>query len=113
MATIEITGPDDQGQYTVEVESDDAEASESGDASSGNPSSGAMPGAPGAGAPAPDADESSEAPGGNTVQCGSIKEVLQAVKSALSGEGVGGNPQAAWDQEAAKTAAAKNQSQAY
>lgn len=46
--------------------------------------------------------------------CGSVKEVLQVVKQILQGgPAQAANPQDMWNQEAGKTAAAKQQSSQY
>ena len=87
---IEISGPDDQGQYAVEVESDQAETQEEG-----------MPAEGGAEA---------EAPGAGTQICKSIDEVIAVVKSALGG---GEDPRAMWDEEAASRASAQQQQPPY
>jgi len=100
MATIEISGPDSQGQYTVEVESDQDEAQEQ---------------AAGGDAAGDDSGSGDSSQGGNSITCGSIREVLQAVKDILQGQGAGGaSGSDMWNQEAAKTAAARSQqSQSY
>lgn len=100
MATIEITGPNQDGTYTVESESDQMETQET--------QQGAPEGA------AEVAGESAEGEqGGNTITCTSIREVLQAVKGILQGQGGGASGQDMWNQEAAKSASQKQQMQAY
>lgn len=86
---IEISGPDDQGQYTVEVESDQAEIQEEG-----------MPAQGGSEA---------EAPGAGTQVCKSVEEVCDVVKSILGEE----DPQAMWDEEASTRASTQQQPQPY
>lgn len=86
---IEISGPDDQGQYTVEIESDQAETQEEG-----------MPAQGG---------EEAEAPGAGTQVCKSVDEVCAVIKSALGDE----DPKAMWDEEAASRASAQQQQQPY
>lgn len=91
MPTIEISGPGDNGSYTVEMESDDQEAQESAGGE----------GAGGEGAEDPISEGSEDGSGeGNSVTCGSVREVLQAVKAMLM-EGSAPSPQKMWDQEAA------------
>ena len=87
---IEISGPDDQGQYTVEIESDQAAMQEQG-----------MPAQGG---------EEAEAPGAGTQVCKSIDEVMTVVKTALGG---GEDPKAMWDEEAASRASTQQQQQPY
>lgn len=86
---IEISGPDDQGQYTVEIESDQAAMQEEG-----------MPAQGG---------EEAEAPGAGTQVCKSVDEVCAVIKSALGGE----DPKAMWDEEAASRASTQQQQQPY
>ena len=88
---IEISGPDDQGQYTVEVESDQAETQEEG-------------------MPPPQGGEEAEAPGAGTQVCKSVEEVCAVVESVLGG---GKDPKAMWDEEAASRASAQKQQQPY
>lgn len=83
---IEISGPDDQGQYTVEIESDQAETQEEGMPTQGG--------------------EEAETPGAGTQVCKSIDEVVSVVKTALGG---GEDPKAMWDEEAASRASSKQQ----
>lgn len=86
---IEIGGPDDQGQYTVEIESDQAEMQEEG-----------MPAQGG---------EEAESPGAGTQLCKSVDEVCAVIKSTLGG----GDHKAMWDEEAANRASAQQQQQPY
>ena len=85
---IEISGPDDQGQYTVEVESDQADMQEEGMEQGG------------------ETGEEPEAPGAGTQVCKSVEEVVAAVEAALGG---GKDPKAMWDEEAASRASSAQQ----